>query len=131
MKSGERSNRIIRVGIIGCGQFMSRQHIQTVGRSPILKLQHLSDKNEERLQDLAQRYRAVRQSTRWQDVVTDAEVDVVVVGVVPQLHAEIACAALEHGKPVYVGEAAGADGRGVLAHSAAGVGAEIAGGGRF
>ena len=102
MKSGERSNRIIRVGVIGCGQFMSRQHIQTVGRSPILKLQHLSDQNEEKLQDLAQRYRAVRQSTRWQDVVADAEVDVVVVGVVPQLHAEIACAALEHGKPVYV-----------------------------
>ena len=33
----------IRVGAIGCGQFMSRQHIQTVGRSPHLVLQHLAD----------------------------------------------------------------------------------------
>jgi predicted dehydrogenase len=43
------TNRQIRVGIIGCGQFMSRQHIQTVGRSPILKLQHLSTRNAEKL----------------------------------------------------------------------------------
>jgi predicted dehydrogenase len=96
------TERIVRVGIIGCGQFMSRQHIQTVGRSPALTLQHLSTRNEDKLRDIAQRYQAVRHSTRWQDVVADPEVDVVVVGVVPQLHAEIARAALEQGKPVYV-----------------------------
>lgn len=92
----------IRVGIIGCGQFMSRQHIQTTGRSEVLTLQHLSTRNAEKLERLARKYGAARFSTRWQDVVSDPEVDVVVVGVVPQLHAEIAQAALEHGKPVYV-----------------------------
>jgi predicted dehydrogenase len=96
------ADRVIRVGAIGCGQFMRQQHIQTIGRSPILRLQHLADLDAERLAAVADRYGAVRQSVRWQDVVADAEVDVVVVGVLPMLHAEIASAALEQGKPVYV-----------------------------
>ena len=95
-------DRIIRVGVIGCGQFMSRQHIQTVGRSPLLKLQHLATRNPEKVKRLGEKYHAVRYTTRWQEVVEDPEVDVVVVGVVPQLHPQIARAALEGGKPVYV-----------------------------
>jgi len=92
----------IRVGVIGCGQFMSRQHIQTVDRSRVLSLAHLADIDQERLRCVAERYRPVRSSTQWQEVVADKEVDVVVVGVVPRLHPRIARAALEHGKPVYV-----------------------------
>lgn len=92
----------IRVGVVGCGQFMSRQHIQTIARSSRLVLQHLADVDTEKLHRVAERYRPVRCSTRWQDVVCDPTVDVVVVGVVPKFHAEIAVAALEHGKPAYV-----------------------------
>ena len=96
------SNRAIRAGVIGCGQFMSRQHIQTIARSPHLQLQHLADLDEHKLAHVADCYRPIRRSTRWQDVVADPEVDAVVIGVVPRFHAEMARAALEHGKPVYV-----------------------------
>ncbi len=96
------NNRTIRVGVIGCGQFMSRQHIQTIARSSYLVLQHLADLDAEKLSRVAECYPPVRRSTRWQEVVADPEVDVVVIGVVPRLHAEIARAALEHDKPVYV-----------------------------
>ncbi len=96
------SKRTIRVGVIGCGQFMSRQHIQTIARSPHLLLQHLADLDAEKLARVAERYPPVRRSTRWQDVVADPEVEAVVIGVVPRFHAEMARAALEHGKPVYV-----------------------------
>lgn len=96
------SNHHIRVGAIGCGQFMSRQHIQTIARSPHLVLQHLADLDTEKLARIAGRYQPARCSARWQDVIADPEVDVVVVGVLPQYHAEIARAALEQGKPVYV-----------------------------
>ena len=94
--------RPIRVGVIGSGQFMSRQHIQTIHRSDRLTLWHLAAKGKEEVRRVADRYEPVRASTRWQDVVCDPEVDVVVVGVVPDLHPEIAAAAIEHGKPVYV-----------------------------
>ena len=70
----------IRVGVIGCGQFMSRQHIQTVGRDPILKLQHLATRNVEKVERLGKKYNVVRYSTDWQDVLFDPEVDIVVVG---------------------------------------------------
>jgi predicted dehydrogenase len=81
---------------------MSRQHIQTVGRSPRLKLQHLATRNPEKVKRIGAKYQAVKVTTSWQDVVSDPEVDVVVVGVIPQLHHEIAQAALAHNKPVYV-----------------------------
>ncbi len=96
------TDQVIRVGVIGCGQFMSRQHIQTIGRSPGLRLQHLADRDSERLGRVAARYEAVRTSVDWQHLVEDPEVDVVVVGVVPHLHASMARAALRNGKPVYV-----------------------------
>lgn len=92
----------VRVGAIGCGQFMSRQHIPTIAQSPHLVLEHLADLDAEKLARLAGRYHPRRQSTRWQDVVENPEVDVVVVGVLPALHPLIAEAALRRGKPVYV-----------------------------
>lgn len=96
------SSSPLRIGAIGCGQFMSQQHIQTVNRSEQLVLQHLVDIDPVRLEGVAARYHPVRQSTRWEDAVNDPEVDVVVVGILPELHPVIARAALEQGKPVYV-----------------------------
>lgn len=92
----------IRVGVVGCGQFMTRQHIQTIHRSPRLRLQHLATRSPEKAKRVAAAYGADAYTTRWEEVVADPEVDVVVVGVVPSLHPEIAQAALECGKPVYV-----------------------------
>lgn len=97
-----KTDQVIRVGVVGCGQFMSQQHIQTIDRSSALRLQHLADLNTERREEIALQYHATRQSADWQEVVSDPEVDVVVVGVLPQLHPEIAIAALRNGKPVFV-----------------------------
>lgn len=97
-----KSDQVIRVGVVGCGQFMSQQHIQTINRSSMLRLEHLADLNAERRDEIARQYQATRSSADWQDVVTDPAVDVIVVGVLPQLHPEIAIAALRHGKPVFV-----------------------------
>lgn len=95
-------SRRIRVGAIGCGQFMSRQHVQTIARSPCLMLQHLADLDRAKLQRVAARYAPAHQSTRWEDVVADPEVEIVVAGVLPEFHAQIVRAAVEQGKPVYV-----------------------------
>jgi len=92
----------IRVAAIGCGQFMRQQHIQTIARSARLHLHALVDIDSQRLADVAARHRPKRQTTRWEEVVADPAVDVVVVAVRPEFHAEIARAALEAGKPVYV-----------------------------
>lgn len=92
----------LRIGVIGCGQFMRQQHIQTVARSGRLVLQHLADRNQQILTAIADRYQPVRRSTRWEEVVADPEVDVVVVGIVPEFHPVVTRAALANGKPVYV-----------------------------
>jgi len=99
--SAEKPRRI-RIGAIGCGQFMSRQHLQTIARSEHLALQHLADVDPVKLQQVADRYQPVRRSTRWEDVVADPEVEIVVAGVVPAFHPQIARAAIERGRPIYV-----------------------------
>lgn len=96
------SSPLVRVGVVGCGQFMRQQHIQTIGRSERLVLQHLADLDEPTLREVADRHHPIRRSLRWEDVVSDSDVDVVVVGIVPSLHPLVARAALENGKPIYV-----------------------------
>lgn len=81
---------------------MSQQHIQTIARSSRLVLQHLADIDPVKLERVATRYRPVRHSRDWADVVSDPEVDIVVAGVLPELHPLIARACLERGKPIYV-----------------------------
>ena len=92
----------IKVGAIGCGQFMRRQHIQTISRSEKLALRFLADLNEQKLDEVSTLYSPGKKSTDWREVVQDPEVDVVVVGIEPKFHPEITVAALEAGKPVYV-----------------------------
>ncbi len=99
--SAEKPKRI-RIGAIGCGQFMSQQHLQTIARSEHLALQHLADVDPVKLQRVADRYQPARRSTRWEDVVADPEVEIVVAGVVPSLHPQIARAAIGRGKPIYI-----------------------------
>ena len=92
----------IKVGAIGCGQFMRSQHIQTIARSEKLTLCFLVDINEQKLDEVCTLYSPKKKSTDWREVVQDSEVEVVVVGIEPKFHPEIAVAALESGKPVYV-----------------------------
>ena len=92
----------IRLGVIGCGQFMSQQHIQTISRNKNLLLYFLADKDSQKLEKLSAIYKPCKTSSHWQDVVDSHDVDILVVGIVPKFHAGIVKAALEAGKPVYV-----------------------------
>ena len=96
------SPQSIRIGVIGCGQFMSRQHIQTIARSQRLTLQNVADINPAALKKVVDRYQPNRHGFRWQEVLEDPQVDVLVVGVLPELHPEIARAAIDRRLPVYV-----------------------------
>ena len=97
-----KTTRRIRIGAIGCGQFMSRIHLQTIAHSERLVLQHLADVDPVKLARMADRYPSARSSIRWEDVVSDPEVEIIVAGVVPGLHPQIVRAAIEAGKPIYV-----------------------------
>ena len=92
----------IRLGVIGCGQFMSRQHIQTIVRSENLSLYYLADQDRQRLEQVSLFYKPRKTTTRWQDIVEDQDVDILVAGIVPKFHPDIVKAALEKRKPVYI-----------------------------
>lgn len=94
--------RKIGVGAIGCGNFMRRQHLQTIDRSTDLKLVHLADIDSKALTTAAERFAPARTSSRFEDVIADTEVQVLVVGVVPAAHPVIVRAAIKAGKAIYV-----------------------------
>ena len=92
----------IRMGVIGCGQFMSQQHIQTIAKSEDLSLYFLADQDSQKLDKFSALYNPCKTTTKWQEVVESPDVDILVVGILPEFHTTIVKAALEKGKPVYV-----------------------------
>jgi len=91
-----------RLGFIGCGRLMSRQHIPNAHHSRKCTIQTLCDIDEGRLRVAAQTYPARRTCTDYRDVLADEDVDAVVIAMDHRLHCRFAAEALEAGKHVYV-----------------------------
>ena len=84
------------VAVVGAGVVGSRR---AACAAAVSRLEAIVDVNENRASQLASRFRC-RYSTRWQDVIADPTVDVVVVSTTNQYLAPIAIAALNAGKHV-------------------------------
>ncbi len=96
----------MKIGIIGCG-FIAQKHVQSIIRQHDLSLVAVSDTVPERIFNLLQHFRDnLRQEPKaymnYNDLITDSEVDTVIVAAPSGLHAEIALNALQHGKHVIV-----------------------------
>ena len=86
-----------QIGIIGYGGFGQFLH-HAWQSMPEVKVSAVSDQNpaNQPRDDQISFYQ------NWRDLLTDAEIDLVVVATPPVTHAEIACAALEAGKHVLI-----------------------------
>jgi predicted dehydrogenase len=90
------------VGFIGCGQLMTGQHIQNSHRSNVNRIHTLCDINEERLKFVAGKYPALKTTTKHAQLLADPEIQLVVIAMAPEKHAELALEAIKAGKDVYV-----------------------------
>ena len=91
----------VGIGVIGLGVFGER-HIKIYASLHNARLVAVCSRNAERAAEIAGRYGFLRWYTDVGDVVTDAEVDAVVVTTEPERHAAPALAALQAGKHVLV-----------------------------
>ena len=87
------------VGVVGAGRF-ARFLAGAVADLPDVRLVAVADSDASRAADLASAVGA-RAVTRWEDLLTDPEVDVVALMTPPSSHATIARAALEAGRHVW------------------------------
>src|SRR3954451_12464186 len=92
----------IRLGIVGCGAVTQRHHLRALKRVPGVKVVALADQDTTLLERLAAEYRVSERYATYRELVQAGNVDAVAVCLPPHLHAEVALAALEQGKHVFI-----------------------------
>ncbi|MDT5157176.1 MAG: hypothetical protein QOH51_1533 [Acidobacteriota bacterium] len=97
----ERRERI-RLGIVGCGGVAEMRHLPALRRVPGVEVVALADVDADRVERVGERFRIARRYTDYTKLIRSGEVDALAVCVPPCLHAEVALAAFEAGKHVFV-----------------------------
>jgi predicted dehydrogenase len=95
MSSGE-----IRIGIVGAGQIARTRHIPGFQALPGVRVVGICNRRRETAGRVAREFDVPRIYGNWEDLVTDPEVDAVVIGAWPYMHCPVTLAALDAGKHV-------------------------------
>ena len=90
----------IRIGIVGAGGNTRGKHIPKLQEIDGVSIEVICNRSTESSQAVADEFGVPRIANHWKEVVADPEVDAVVIGTWPYLHAPITIAALEAGKHV-------------------------------
>jgi predicted dehydrogenase len=108
----------LRVGLIGCGRVVQLVHLNVLTRLPDVDLVALAEPDPQRREEAHRRVPTAVAVADYDGLLDRADVDAVVICTPSALHAEIALAALERGKHVYIEKPLAtsvADGQRVLA----------------
>ncbi|WP_137844052.1 Gfo/Idh/MocA family oxidoreductase [Microbacterium sp. 2FI] len=89
----------VRIGVVGLG-VISRQYLDTLAQAPLVRFAAVADLDMARARAVANTIPGCRALTTA-ELVADPEVDVVLNLTIPAAHAEVALAAIAHGKAVY------------------------------
>ncbi|MHC4872430.1 MAG: Gfo/Idh/MocA family protein [Planctomycetota bacterium] len=95
-------NKLVNVGVIGAGAFMSKQHLPNIMRNPGICLHTICDLSEDTLAQRKKEFGPLNISTNTDDVLKNDEIDAVLVGTRSSHHAFFIEKAAECGKHVYV-----------------------------
>lgn len=91
----------IRIGIIGAGGIVRQRHLPGLAKLPDVTVIAVCNRTRATAEAVAREWGIPRVTTDWRDVVAMDEVDAVVIGTWPSLHAEATIAALAAGKHVF------------------------------
>lgn len=94
--------RLLRLGIIGCGDVTERRHLPALRRAHGVEVSALADINAGRLERVGAQFGGAARYADYRELIEDEVIDAVAVCVPPQLHAEAALAALKAGKHVFI-----------------------------
>lgn len=96
------NTKIIRWGIIGCGDVTEVKSGPAFNKVPNSKLVAVMRRNAEKAKDYAQRHDVEKWYSNADDLISDPEVNALYIATPPLNHEEYAIKAMEAGKPVYV-----------------------------
>jgi predicted dehydrogenase len=98
--SGGMSSRVLRIGIIGAGANTRAKHLPLLQRIPGVQVVLVANRSVASTQAVAREFGIPGIARHWREVVAAPDVDAIVIGTWPYLHAEATCAALAMGKHV-------------------------------
>jgi predicted dehydrogenase len=90
----------IGVGVVGAGQIVRDRHVPGFRRIPGVELVGVVNRSAESSRRAAEEHGFRRTYAHWRDLLADPDVDAVVIGTWPYLHAPITLATLAAGKHV-------------------------------
>ncbi len=93
-------SKAVRIGIVGAGGNTRAKHLPGFLGIEGVRVDAVCNRSEESSRNVAGEWQIDRIHRSWQDLVADPELDAVMIGTWPYLHAPISIAALEAGKHV-------------------------------
>lgn len=93
-------DRIIRIGVVGAGANTRLHHIPKLQALPDVKISAVCNRRRDSAAAVAAEFNIPKVYDHWLQVVQDPDVDAVVIGTWPYLHAPVTIAALHAGKHV-------------------------------
>jgi predicted dehydrogenase len=94
------NNDRLRVGLVGAGDNTRLRHIPGLRALPGVEIVGVCNRRPESTRAVAEAFGIPRTFAAWQELVRDPDIDAVVIGTWPYLHAPITLAAFEAGKHV-------------------------------
>src|SRR5262245_33183154 len=91
---------MLRIGLIGAGANTRARHIPGLRALADVEIVGVCNRRPESTAEVAREFAIPRQYASWEDLLRDKDVDAIVIGTWPYLHAPITLAALDAGKHV-------------------------------
>jgi predicted dehydrogenase len=95
------TEKTVRIGLVGCG-YWGPNLVRNFHETPGAAITHVADTDPARLAKIRARYPFLQCTRRYQDLIDNPAIDAIAIAVPVQLHHQIARAALEMGKHVWV-----------------------------
>ena len=92
----------LRVGVIGCGRVTALRHLPALNRLRGAEVVALADRDSARLENVADQFRVPHRYSHVRALLDGTMVDVIAVCVPVEFHAEVALAALDAEKHVFI-----------------------------
>lgn len=96
-----KTKKLIKVGVVGCG-YWGPNLVRNLRQTPDCQLKVLCDTNETRLAHMRRLHPEVATTNSFPELLQDAELDALVIATPVRFHYEMAKAALEAGKHVFI-----------------------------
>jgi len=97
-----KGSRCVRLGLIGCGRVAEERHLPALRNLPDVQVVAAADINANRLEHVAGRFRIENRYSDYRALLDHSGIEAVCICVPPRFHAEVAFAALDAGKHLFI-----------------------------